>query len=94
LNGDDYFYIDSNILQNGVVFGFHNGDFDYNGTIDGDDYFIIDSNITYAQASGIVFPTSAAQGAALTSVPEPATVGMISIASASLPRRRVRRRLR
>ncbi len=51
LNGDDYFYIDSNIINNGSVFGFHNGDFDLNGTLDGDDYFIIDANITYAQAN-------------------------------------------
>jgi hypothetical protein len=89
LNGDDYFYIDSNILQSGVVFGFHNGDFDYNGEINGDDYFIIDSNITYAQASGIVFPTAAATHmTGLPAVPEPSTCGVVGLVASLLMRRR------
>jgi hypothetical protein len=46
LNGDDYFYIDSHVLQSGSVFGYDVGDIDLNGVIDGDDYFWIDSNIT------------------------------------------------
>src|SRR5687767_15527666 len=33
-----YFHIDSNVLNSGSVFGYHNGDFDYNGEINGDDY--------------------------------------------------------
>ena len=52
LNGDDYFAIDSHILQNGSVFGFGIGDFDLNGELNGDDYFLIDSNILFAQGHG------------------------------------------
>ena len=52
LNGDDYFYIDSHVLQSGTVFGFNVGDFDLNGEINGDDYFLLDAYIL--QASGQV----------------------------------------
>ena len=76
LNGDDYFYIDSNIYSQFP--GFHNGDFDYNGVIDGDDYFILDSNILQAQSS-TPFPTG------LTAVPEP---GVTAIAAGLLAVRR------
>ena len=51
LNGDDYFYLDSNVLQSGSVFGFHRGDFNYDGELNGDDYFWIDSTILFAQSS-------------------------------------------
>jgi hypothetical protein len=51
LNGDDYFHIDSNILQSGVVFGFHNGDFNLDGEINGDDYFALDANIIASQGN-------------------------------------------
>ena len=54
LNGDDYFFLDSHILQSGTVFGFTVGDFDYNGELNGDDYFILDSNILQAQGSGLI----------------------------------------
>jgi hypothetical protein len=50
VNGDDYFFIDSNILQSGSVFGYHVGDFDLNGEINGDDYFVVDSNILQSQS--------------------------------------------
>ena len=52
LNGDDYFAIDSHVLQSGSVFGFANGDFDLNGEINGDDYFLLDSTILFAQGYG------------------------------------------
>lgn len=45
LNGDDYFFIDSHVLQSGSVFGYGVGDFDYDGDIDGDDYFWLDAHI-------------------------------------------------
>jgi hypothetical protein len=79
LNGDDYFFIDSNVVNNGVVFGYQSGDFDYNGAIDGDDYFIIDSNIVFAQSAG---PMSR-----LAPVPEPASAVAL-LACAPLLRRR------
>ena len=86
LNGDDYFYLDSNILQSGSVFGFHNGDFNYDGELNGDDYFILDSNILQAQASP-PFPT-AAFGGAVAPVPEPINFACAAAATLLLRRRR------
>ena len=48
LDGDDYFYLDSHVLQTGTVFGFNNGDYNLDGELNGDDYWIIDSNILQA----------------------------------------------
>jgi hypothetical protein len=89
LDGDDYFWIDSNVGNSGSVFGYHFGDFDYNGAINGDDYFIIDSNIAFAQTQPD-FPTAAGApvSAGLQSVPEPAGVAAIALAALFLRRRR------
>ena len=84
LNGDDYFFLDSNILQSGSVFGFHNGDFNYDGELNGDDYFILDSNILFAQNSA-PFPTSAG-APALAAIPEPASA--LPVLLLALARRR------
>ena len=73
LNGDDYFVIDSNILQSGSIFGYANGDFDYNGEIAGDDYFYIDSEI-------LMYGTA---------MPEPPIAPNTLIAYASLGRGRI-----
>ena len=54
VNGDDYFQIDSHILQSGSVFGYYTGDINLDGEINGDDYFWIDSNILFAQNSPIL----------------------------------------
>ena len=89
LNGDDYFYIDSNVYAQFP--GFHNGDFDYNGEVNGDDYFILDSNVLQAQASGIIWPTGAGVGG-LTSVPEPGSVLGFAMLLGWGSRRRKRRK--
>jgi hypothetical protein len=89
LNGDDYFFIDSNVINSGSVFGFTKGDFDLNGEINGDDYFIIDSNITFAQSNPPFFSGSGAGG--LTTVPEPAACGFALLAGVALPLRRRRK---
>jgi hypothetical protein len=78
LNGDDYFWIDSNVLQSGSVFGYHFGDFNYDGDINGDDYFILDSNILQAQGSPPM------GGASLALVPEPTSALCGGIACAAL----------
>jgi hypothetical protein len=90
LNGDDYFFIDSNILAQ--IPGYHNGDFDVNGEINGDDYFIIDANISFAQASP-PFPTGGG-GGGLALVPEPGSMGFLAAAAGVGWWRRSRRRLR
>ena len=85
--------IDSNIVNSGTVFGYGNGDFDYNGEINGDDYFIIDANITAAQASA-PFYTAGGEGGGgtvgLAAVPEPGSIGMLGMAACGLLRRRRR----
>jgi hypothetical protein len=83
LNGDDYFFIDSNVANSGSVFGYHQGDFDLNGEINGDDYFIIDGNITAAQAAGGPPPSLAA-------VPEPSALALLLAGPLLARRRRVR----
>jgi hypothetical protein len=87
LDGDDYFFIDSNVVNSGTVFGFHQGDFDLNGAIDGDDYFILDSNITFAQANAPFYSGSGGGGGVAT-VPEPAACAFAAFAAAPLLRRR------
>ena len=81
LNGDDYFAIDSNVLQSGSVFGYTKGDFNYDGEINGDDYFVLDSNILQAQGSPPI--------SGLTAVPEPASAAvLLSLSAGALLRRR------
>jgi hypothetical protein len=46
INGDDYFFIDSNVVNSGSVFGYDAGDINFDGEINGDDYFWLDSQIT------------------------------------------------
>jgi hypothetical protein len=45
INGDDYFFIDSNVINSGSVFGYAAGDVNLDGEINGDDYFWLDSQI-------------------------------------------------
>ena len=87
LNGDDYFQLDSHILQGTAAASFHHGDFNYDGELNGDDYFVLDSNILYAQSSGINFLTGGgARG--LAAIPEPSSLCMLAAAGAVLRRRR------
>jgi hypothetical protein len=45
INGDDYFFLDSNVINSGIVFGYAAGDINLDGEINGDDYFWLDSQI-------------------------------------------------
>ena len=66
------------------VFGWYNGDFNYDGKINIDDYGIIDFNVT-AQTG--VFPaTVGVEG--VTAIPEPAAVGLLVVCGALAQRRR------
>jgi hypothetical protein len=93
LNGDDYFFIDSNVVANqggANNASFHTGDFDYNGEINGDDYFILDSNILQAQAS-TPFPTGSGVGG-LGAVPEPGSLIALGLMMGLGPLSRKRRK--
>ena len=85
ITGDDYFQIDSGFPAGAS--GWFNGDFNYDGVVNGDDYFVIDSNFS---AQGTQIPTSGGL-AGVQAVPEPASIGVVGVATASLLSRRRRR---
>ena len=73
--------------------GWFNGDFNYDGIINGSDYTLIDNSFNTQEASlaATINSPDAIATAQLASVPEPATVAVMSIAgSALLARRRLR----
>ena len=91
----DYLQIDSGFNSQGggsPLTGWFNGDFNYDGKINGDDYTLIDNafNTQGAQISSVI-ATSTAQIAGVSAVPEPATIGLLGIASAGMLARRRRR---
>jgi autotransporter-associated beta strand protein len=94
INIDDYGRIDSNVGQNGTVFGWYNGDFNYDGNINIDDYGIIDANIGVqgAPLAAAQQPITGVTGAPLVAVPEPAIVGIAPLALLAARGRRQRRR--
>jgi autotransporter-associated beta strand protein len=90
---------DYGVIDNWVQFpgtdGYANGDLNYDGVIDAADYGIIDNTI---QLQGAPIPMGGAAAVAIgdaglggvTAVPEPASLGMLSFAAASLLGRRRR----
>jgi hypothetical protein len=91
INIDDYGHIDTSI---GIgLKGWYNGDFNYDGIINIDDYGIIDVNIgiqgsPFSTASQSLSPF--ADQPALTAVPEPAAIGVITLSAGLLLRRQRR----
>ena len=85
---------DYGIIDNWVQFpgtsGYVNGDINYDGVIDAADYGIIDNTIQL-QGAPIPMTGSDVAGAGLQAVPEPASLGVMAIASAGLLGRRRRR---
>jgi hypothetical protein len=97
VDGSDYTKIDNGYLNH--LTGWFNGDFNYDGVVDGSDYTLIDNsfNTQGAQISAtLANPTVQVAGEIAPSggspVPEPATTGLIGVAStfALLGRRRRR----
>jgi autotransporter-associated beta strand protein len=90
VNGSDYAMIDNGF--NAGLSGWQNGDFNYDGVINGDDYILIDNSFNsqpFSLAAGVA-PTEmiAATSQQISSVPEPASVGLLAIAAAGLYGRR------
>jgi autotransporter-associated beta strand protein len=93
VDSSDYTLIDNGFLNH--LTGWQNGDFNYDGVVNGSDYTLIDNafNTQGAQiAAAIANPT--AQVAGISAVPEPASMGLLSVGAAGLLARRRRRNLR
>ncbi len=94
VDGSDYSRIDSGYISQAT--GWYNGDFNYDGVINGSDYTLIDNAYNTQGAnltSNAEIASTTAQIASSISVPEPATLAIMGIASASLlSRRRIRTR--
>jgi hypothetical protein len=85
VDGSDYSNLDNGYL--GHKTGWANGDFNYDGTINGSDYTLMD-NAFNTQGQPIASATAQLEG---TSVPEPATLSLLSAGTLALLRRRSRR---
>jgi autotransporter-associated beta strand protein len=90
INVDDYGQIDFHVGLG--VNGWSNGDFNYDGKINVDDYGIIDFNVGI-QGSQFFNATSAgpANLAGVSAVPEPASLGLVSLGALAFVGRRTRR---
>jgi hypothetical protein len=75
VNSADYFYIDFNLDTVGGGWGC--GDLDYSGDTNSADYFYIDFNLGLAEG-----------GPMATSIPEPATLGLLVLGGLAVIRRR------
>ena len=93
VDGTDYSRIDNGYLNQ--LTGWFNGDFNYDGIVNGSDYTLIDNSYNTQGASlaaAIASPNATATAQlASASVPEPASLAMISIAGSALLTRRPRR---
>jgi hypothetical protein len=89
VNGADYAQIDNGFGMH--MTGWQNGDFNYDGVVDGSDYSLIDNTFNQITATGASPLAIVASPAALTSVPEPTTLGLLAIGATGLLGRRRRR---
>jgi hypothetical protein len=96
VDGSDYSRIDSAVIANqataGSATGWFNGDFNYDGVIDGSDYTLLDNAFNVQGASlAAAVATPTAQVAGGSSVPEPASIGLVGMAMLRVLGRRRRR---
>jgi fibronectin-binding autotransporter adhesin len=90
VDGADYQQIDNGFGMG--LTGWQNGDFNYDGVVDGSDFSLIDNTFNQITATG-ASPLAILAGPALASasaVPEPTTLGLLSIGAISLLSRRRR----
>jgi fibronectin-binding autotransporter adhesin len=88
VDGSDYSLIDNGYLNQ--LTGWYNGDFNYDGVINGSDYTLIDNafNSQGAHIAALVATPTAQLAGSSSSVPEPATLSLISLAAIGLLGRR------
>jgi T5SS/PEP-CTERM-associated repeat protein/autotransporter-associated beta strand protein len=93
VDGSDDTLIDNGFLTH--LTGWFNGDFNYDGVVNGSDYSLIDNafDTQGAQLSAeIAMPTAQLASSTTTSVPEPATLGLLVTGGIGILRRRTGRR--
>jgi hypothetical protein len=91
VSATDYSRIDNGYLNH--LTGWYNGDFNYDGVVNGSDYTLIDNayNSQGAQLSAeVASATAQIAGGGSVAVPEPATLGIVTISALSLLGRRRR----
>jgi hypothetical protein len=100
VDGSDYSRVDATYLAENFVngsagnpiSGWFNGDFNYDGVVDGSDYTLMDNAFNSQGASlaaSVASPTAQVGGSA---VPEPATLGVLTIGAMGLLGRRRKHR--
>ena len=98
VNGTDFTLMAAN-FNDAVTNGWDKGDFNYSNTVNGDDFVLLAENFNQFAAQSDVTAAdlvaldnfAAANGISLTSVPEPASIGMLALGGVCVLRRRRRK---
>jgi hypothetical protein len=98
VNGSDFNLMATNFNQ-AVTAGWDKGDFNYDGKVNGNDFVLLAANFNqFASQSAdssadaaALDDFAAANGISLTSVPEPASIGLLAFGALGLFARRRRR---